>query len=123
MTRSPLSIRLLIADLVGAEVTRAGIATLREDLAHVLAPLDEGAEVADALPHRRPYLVLVNRFLRRLMDLHAELVDEVERELRRRPATTPGGRRSAFCGATCPRHDPSRAPERAAAAARLDCKP
>jgi hypothetical protein len=30
---------------------------------------------------RRKYLFLVNAFLRRLLDLHLELVDEVEREL------------------------------------------
>ncbi len=33
------------------------------------------------LPHRRKYLLLVTDFLRRLLDLHLEFVDEVEREL------------------------------------------
>ena len=32
-------------------------------------------------PHREKYLVIVVGFLRRLLDLHLELVDEVEREL------------------------------------------
>jgi len=44
--------------------------------------LEESAAAAAQLPHRRKYLLLVNRFLERLVELHAELVDEVERELR-----------------------------------------
>ncbi len=40
-----------------------------------------GAHSAEKLPHRRKYLLLVIDFLRRLLDLHDELVDEVEREL------------------------------------------
>jgi hypothetical protein len=34
------------------------------------------------LPHRRKYLLLVIGFLRRLLELHLELVDEGERELK-----------------------------------------
>jgi hypothetical protein len=33
------------------------------------------------LPHRAKYLRLANEFLRRLVDLHVQLVDDVEREL------------------------------------------
>jgi hypothetical protein len=33
------------------------------------------------LPHREKYLLIVVGFLRRLLDLHEQLVDEVEREL------------------------------------------
>jgi DNA-binding PadR family transcriptional regulator len=76
-------IRLLIADLVGAEVTRESMATLRDDIADVVERLDASAAAAEALPHRRTSLLLVNRFLRRLVELHLDLVDEVERELRR----------------------------------------
>ena len=36
---------------------------------------------AAALPHRSKYLLMVTAFLRRYVDLHRELVDEVEREL------------------------------------------
>lgn len=74
-------LRLLLADLVGEDVTRTSIATLREDIADLLPRLDESAAAADTLPHRRKYLLLVNDFLRRLVDLHLDLVDEVEREL------------------------------------------
>jgi PadR family transcriptional regulator AphA len=74
-------LRLLIADLVGEEVTRASVTSLREDIADLRRRLDESAQAAEALPHRRKYLRLVNDFLRRLVDAHEELVAEVEREL------------------------------------------
>jgi PadR family transcriptional regulator, regulatory protein AphA len=70
-------LRLLIADLVGERLTREGLTALREDVDDLLARLDE----AEALPHRRTYLLLVTGFLRRLLELHLELVDDVEREL------------------------------------------
>jgi DNA-binding PadR family transcriptional regulator len=73
-------LRLLIADLVGEGPTRASLATLREDVADLFARLDDADESARMLPHREKYLMLVNGFLRRYLDLHLELVDEVERE-------------------------------------------
>jgi DNA-binding PadR family transcriptional regulator len=79
--KSEVLLRLLIADLVGEDVTRASIATLRDDIADLVARLDESEAAAHDLPHREKYLLLVNGFLRRLVDLHSELVDEVEREL------------------------------------------
>jgi DNA-binding PadR family transcriptional regulator len=85
VTLTPLKseplLRLLIADLVGEEVTREGFATLSADLDDLDARLDESARAADALPHRREYLLLVNEFLRRYVELHRELVERVEREL------------------------------------------
>jgi hypothetical protein len=80
--KSEALIRLLIADLTGEAITRAALGTLRDDLADLERRLDESEEAAAALPHRAKYLLLVNGFLRRLVDLHGELVDEVERELR-----------------------------------------
>jgi DNA-binding PadR family transcriptional regulator len=79
--KSELLLRLLIADLVGDEVTRASVATLRADLEDIVARLDESAAAAEALPHRAKYLLLVNDFLRRLVALHDDFVEEVEREL------------------------------------------
>jgi DNA-binding PadR family transcriptional regulator len=73
--------RILVTDLVGEETTRRSIATLREDIADLSARLTETEAAADALPHRRKYLLLVAGFLRRQLDLHLDLVDEVEREL------------------------------------------
>jgi PadR family transcriptional regulator AphA len=85
-------LRLLIADLVDETVTRESLVALREDIADLSARLDESEGSAELLPHRRKYLLLVIGFLRRLLELHLELVDEVERELaprkRRAPAPT-----------------------------------
>jgi DNA-binding PadR family transcriptional regulator len=74
-------LRLLIADLVGEPATRRSMAALRDDVEDLLERVAEREAGADALPHRRKYLLMVTRFLRRLLDLHLELVDEVEREL------------------------------------------
>jgi DNA-binding PadR family transcriptional regulator len=78
--KSDLLLRLLIADLVGEEAALEGIAALRGDVADLLARLDEADASAETLPHRRKYLLLVSDFLRRLLDLHLELVDEVARD-------------------------------------------
>ena len=79
--KSELLLRLLIADLVGEEATRQGVAALRDDIADLLDRLEQSEVRAEMLPHRRKYLLLVTDFLRRLLDLHLEFVDEVEREL------------------------------------------
>ncbi len=76
-----LLLRLLICDLVGEESTRESVATLRDDIADLEARLDEGERSADALPHRRKYLLLAIRFLRRVLELHPELVAQIERDL------------------------------------------
>ena len=81
VTLTPLKseplLRLLIADLVGEEVTRESMATLRDDLADVLTRIEASAAAAAEFPHRRKYLLLVNEFLRGYVALHEELVDEV----------------------------------------------
>ncbi len=74
-------LRLLIADLAGEEPTRASMLALRDDIADLRARLEQTRESTEALPHRRKYLAIVNEFLDRLLDLHLDLVDEVEREL------------------------------------------
>ena len=74
-------LRLLIADLVGEAITRESFATLREDIADLSARVAETEAGAKTLPHRSKYLLLVVGFLRRLLELHLELVEEVEREL------------------------------------------
>jgi DNA-binding PadR family transcriptional regulator len=74
-------LRLLIADVVGEAQTRESMGTLRDDIAELMARLEESAASAETLPHRRKHLLIVIGFLRRLLELHLDLVDEVEREL------------------------------------------
>jgi DNA-binding PadR family transcriptional regulator len=74
-------LRLLICDLVGEEVTRTSLATLRNDLQDLRARLDESQERAGELPHREKYLLLVVDFLRGFLELHEQLIDDAEREL------------------------------------------
>jgi len=79
--KSDALLRLLICDLVGEEVTRASLATLRAELDDLRARLDDSEQRATELPHREKYLLLVFGFLRRFLDLHTELLDHVDREL------------------------------------------
>jgi len=73
-------LRLLLCDLVGEEVTRESMLTLREDIAELMERLDESVATAEALPHRSKYLLLAIDFLRDYLTLHLNLVDTVERE-------------------------------------------
>ena len=79
--KSELLLRLLICDLVGEAPTRESAATIRADIADLMARLDETERRTELFPHRRTYQLLVIGFLRRLLDLHLELVDKIEREL------------------------------------------
>lgn len=79
--KSDALLRLLICDLVGEEVTRTSLTTLRDDIAEVSSLLDDAAARAAALPHREKYLLLVIDFLRGLLELYEQLVSDVEREL------------------------------------------
>jgi DNA-binding PadR family transcriptional regulator len=79
--KSELLLRLLIADLVGEATTREGVTTLREDVSDLRARLEQSEAWAKTLPDRGKYLLLVFGFLRRLLELHLELVDDVERQL------------------------------------------
>jgi hypothetical protein len=72
---------LLICDLVGEEITRETIGTLRDDIADIQTRLDDGERTAAQLPHREKYLLLTIGFMRRVLDLYLDLVDNVEREL------------------------------------------
>jgi DNA-binding PadR family transcriptional regulator len=82
-------LRLLICDLVGEEVTRASMATLRDDIADIQSRLEDAERTAHQLPHREKYLLLVISFIRRFLELHLDLIDEVEQELRAEPVATP----------------------------------
>jgi DNA-binding PadR family transcriptional regulator len=82
-------LRLLICDLVGEDVTRHSMTTLRHDIADIQLRLDDTEHSAKQLPHREKYLLLVNGFLRRLLELHLDLIDQVEHELGGEAATAP----------------------------------
>jgi DNA-binding PadR family transcriptional regulator len=73
-------LRVMIADLVGESITRESMATLRDDIADLSDTLDDALRTAATLPHRERNLLLVIKYLRRLLDLHLDLVEEVERE-------------------------------------------
>jgi PadR family transcriptional regulator, regulatory protein AphA len=83
--KSDALLRLLICDLVGEQLTRESLMTLRQDVADLERRLDEAEGTAAQLPHRHAYLRLVIGFLRRFLELHLELVDEVEREFASNP--------------------------------------
>jgi DNA-binding PadR family transcriptional regulator len=100
--RTPVSItplksepllRLLICDLVGEEVTRDSLAALRDDITDLRQRLDDSERAAKDLPHREKYLLLAIDFLRGLLDLHGQLLHDVERELA--PKAHERSRRSA----------------------------
>jgi DNA-binding PadR family transcriptional regulator len=82
--KSELLVRLLIADLVGEAATRESIVALRDDIADLSARVDEAEASAEALPHRRKYLLLGHSLGRRLLAAHLDWLDEVERELAER---------------------------------------
>jgi len=86
-------LRLLISDLVGEDVTRKSLETLRDDLEDLRRRLDESERRARELPHREKYLLLVIEFLRGFLELHEQLIENVERGLapprQRRKAASP----------------------------------
>jgi DNA-binding PadR family transcriptional regulator len=87
--KSEALIRLLICDLVGEDVTRDNLATLRDDIADISLRLDDSERSATQLPHRQKYLLIAVSFMRRLLELHLDLIDQVEQELRGEAITQP----------------------------------
>jgi PadR family transcriptional regulator AphA len=74
-------VRLLIADLVGEDVTRESVTALRAEIADLEARIEESEASAASLPHRSKYLLLSMAFLRGLLELHLDWIDDVERAL------------------------------------------
>ena len=81
--KSDALLRLLVCDLVGEDVTRDSLATLRTDITDLRDRVADARATAKYLPHRARYLLIVTDFLERFLDLHDQLVDDVERELGR----------------------------------------
>ena len=57
------------------------MAALRDDIADIAARLEDADRRAAGLQHREKYLRLATGFLGRFLELHEQLVDDVEREL------------------------------------------
>jgi DNA-binding PadR family transcriptional regulator len=79
--RSESLIRLLIADLVPETATRESLAALGDDIEELRGKLEEAEQSAESLPQRRESLHAVYRFLRGYLDLHADLLADLEGEL------------------------------------------
>lgn len=79
--KSEPALRLLAADIVGEKATRESMGSLRGDLDDLRERVAEIAASAEALPHRRKYLLLVVSFLERIVDAHEQLIEEVEGDL------------------------------------------
>ena len=75
--KSELLVRLLVADLVGVAATRRSIRALRAEIAELQELISASEASAEALPHRRRYLLLVGEYLRGLLDLQLELIEKV----------------------------------------------
>jgi PadR family transcriptional regulator, regulatory protein AphA len=75
--KSELLVRLLVADLVGVAATRRSIRALRAEIDELQELISASEASAEALPHRRRYLLLVDEYLRGLLDLQLELIEKV----------------------------------------------
>ena len=75
------AIRLLAADLVGDEAVLGSLGPLREEIAAHNDRLDRAEQIAADLPQRERYLRLNHALARRIVQAHADWLDDVEREL------------------------------------------
>ncbi|MGZ4115307.1 MAG: hypothetical protein ACXVRJ_15180 [Gaiellaceae bacterium] len=75
--KSELLLRLLVADLVGVAATRRSVRALRAEIAELQELISASEASAEALPHRRRYLLLIDEYLRGLLDLQLELIEKV----------------------------------------------
>jgi hypothetical protein len=57
------------------------LGALRGQIAELSAQLDLAEEIAHAIPHKERYLLLNHALARRIVDAHADWLDEVERKL------------------------------------------
>jgi hypothetical protein len=80
--QSEAVVRLVAADILADDAAlAASLTALRRDLDEIDAGLDEAEQIAETIPHRTRYLLLVHRFGRTLVQAHRDWLDEVEREL------------------------------------------
>lgn len=74
-------VRLLAADLVGEEAVLDSLRALRNEITDIFARLDAAEAIATTIPSREDYLLLNHRLARRIVQAHADWLDDVEREL------------------------------------------
>jgi hypothetical protein len=74
-------VRLFAGDMIGHEEILASLHRLRADIAEMREVLAGNVARAPALPHRTRYMLLHQDLGRRLLDAHADWLDDVEREL------------------------------------------
>jgi PadR family transcriptional regulator, regulatory protein AphA len=75
------SIHLFAGDLLNDDEIVASLRKLREDIRAMSAAVDANIARAPMIPHRTRYLLLQQDLGRRLLQAHADWLDEVEREL------------------------------------------
>jgi DNA-binding PadR family transcriptional regulator len=77
--------KLMCGDIVGDdERLLAALLTLRDEIEVEQAKRDEARQRYEAIPHRKRYLLLNHKLGTRLLEVHREWLDEVEKELGRR---------------------------------------
>jgi DNA-binding PadR family transcriptional regulator len=76
------SVRLFAGDLISDEDILASLERLRAEIAQMREVVARNVARAPGLPHRTRYMLLHQDLGRRLLDAHAEWLDDVERELR-----------------------------------------
>ena len=74
-------VRLLAADLVGEQAVLDSLLALRDEIAEISARLDAAEEIATTIPGRTDYLLLNHALARRIVQAHADWLDDVERKL------------------------------------------
>jgi PadR family transcriptional regulator, regulatory protein AphA len=80
--QSEAAARVLSSDLAKDErVVAESLSAMRDEIAELSAGIDEDERRAPAIPHRQRQLKLVRSLGRRLLEVHLEWIDEVEREL------------------------------------------
>jgi DNA-binding PadR family transcriptional regulator len=73
--------RLLAADLVGDGAVIESLRALHDQIADLRARLDLAEEAAKTIPYKERYLLLNHALARRIVEAHADWLNEVEREL------------------------------------------
>ena len=75
------AVRLLGGDLIDDATIVGSLRGMRAELDAIDAEIDNSEAIALEIPERTKYLLLLHRYSRRLIAVHRDWIDEVEREL------------------------------------------